>query len=134
MILRKNSVSNLVSSDQIVAIAAEKSSIDTVWFVYVNEIDCVNHTCQQKDDYGHVIPTSQSYLSCNYLEKQSDKKKGVVYKRSNKNVFIYKECIVYPLVEFEAHYNNNQDLFFLTNGHYIEILNCVQFTAMGSLF
>ena len=41
--------------------------------------------------------------------------------------------IVYPLVEFELNYNK-KDLYFLSNNRFIEVLNCVQFTTMGSLF
>ena len=43
------------------------------------------------------------------------------------------QSIVYPLVEFEPNYNK-KDLFLLSNNKFIEVLNCVQFTAMESLF
>ena len=48
-----SSATDLVSNDQIVAFAAENSSIDTVWFVYVIDIKCVDHTSNDIDDYGH---------------------------------------------------------------------------------
>ena len=67
---------------------------------------------------------------CNYLEKLNDNKKGVVYQRSKKNIFLYKEIIVYPLAEFEPNCNNKEDLIFLSNNKFFEVLNCVQFTAM----
>ena len=35
--------SDLVSNDQIVATAAANSSVDTVWFVYVIDIECFDH-------------------------------------------------------------------------------------------
>ena len=51
---------------------------------------------------------------------------------------------MYPLVEFEPNYNKKEDLFDLSNIYFyyfilfylkfIEVLNCIQFTAMGSLF
>ena len=41
----------------------------------------------------------------NYLENLYDNKKSALYQRGKKNVFPYKESIVYPLVEFEPDYN-----------------------------
>ena len=60
--------------------------------------------------------------------------KKVLYINEVKNAFLYKESIVYPLVEFEPNYNKKEDLFFLSNNKFIEVFNCVQFTAMDSLF
>ena len=120
----------MVSNDQIAAIATENSSTDTVWFMYVIEVKCVDHSINNTDDYGHNVPKSQPYLLCNYLEKLNDNKKGVVYQKSKKNIFLYKESIVYQLVEFEPNYNNKEDLIFLSNNKFFEVLNCVQSTAM----
>ena len=120
----------MVSNDQIAAIATENSSTDTVWFMYVIEVKCVDYSINNIDDYGHNVPKSQPYLLCNYLEKLNDNKKGVVYQKSKKNIFLYKESIVYQLVEFEPNYNNKEDLIFLSNNKFFEVLNCVQSTAM----
>ena len=46
------------SSDQIAAIAAENPSINTVWFVYVIDIKCADHSSNNMQEYGH---TSQSH-------------------------------------------------------------------------
>ena len=78
----------MVSNDQIVATAAEKainyieSFIETVWFAYVVEVECVDHSSHNIGDYGYDVPKSQPYLLCNYLEKLNDNKKGVLYQRS----------------------------------------------------
>ena len=80
------------------------------------------------------MPNLQPYLLCNYLEKLNDNKKGVLYQRSKTNVYLYKESIVDPHVEFYPNYNYKEDLFILVTNKFIELLNCVQFTAMGSLF
>ena len=67
--------------------------------------------------------------------KLNDNKKVIVYQRiKKKNVFLNKESIVHPLLEFEPNYNKKEDLFFLNNNRFIEVINCVQVTAMGSLF
>ena len=81
------------------AIAAENSSINTVWFVYVIHVKCVDHSSNNTDECGHNVPKSQPYLLCNYLEKLNDNKRGVVYQRSKKkkNVFLYKVLFIHLL-------------------------------------
>ena len=74
----------MVSNDEIVATAAENPSINTVWFMYVIEVKCVDHSSNNTGDIGHNVPKSQPYLLCNYLEKLNDNKKDVEYQRSKK--------------------------------------------------
>ena len=87
-----------ILNDRIVAIAAENSSIDTVWFVYVIDIKCVYHPSNNIDDYGHKSQAtshkSQPYLLCNYPEKLNDNKKGVVYQRSKKRFHLQRKYCV----------------------------------------
>ena len=52
--------------------------------------------------------------------------KMLLYIKKLKNVFIYKENIVYPLTELEPNYNKKEDLFFLSNNRFTEVSNCVQ--------
>ena len=123
-----SSAVDLVLNDRVVAIAAENSSIDNVWFVYVIDIKCVDHSSNNIDDYGHK---SQPYLLCNYLEKLNDNKKGFVYQRSKKTISLTKKVLyIHPL----SLNHTGKDLFFLSNNRFIEVLNCAQFTVMGSLF
>ena len=103
-------IADLVSNDQIVAIAGENSYINTVRFVI--EVKFVDRSSNNVVDYGHIVPKSQPYLLWNYLEKINDNKKGVVYQRSKKNFFLYKESIVYPLIEFEPNYNKKRRFIF----------------------
>ena len=77
-------IGDLVSNDEIVATAAENPSINTVWFMYVIEVKCVDHSSNNTGDIGHNVPKSQPYLLCNYLEKLNDNKKDVEYQRSKK--------------------------------------------------
>ena len=83
----------MVWNDEIVDNAAENSSIGTVWFVYVIEVKCVDHSSNNIGDYGHSVPKSQPYLLCNYLEKLNDNKKGVLYQRSKKKMFSFTKKI-----------------------------------------
>ena len=50
----------------------------------------------------------------------------LLYIKKLKNVFIYKENILYQLIEFEPNYKKKEDLFFLSNNRFIEVSNCVQ--------
>ena len=65
-----------------------------------------------------------------YIKEAKKKKK----KTKKKKKIIHEESIVHPLIEFEPNYNRKHDLFFLSNNRFIEVLNCVQFTAVCSLF
>ena len=85
------------------------------------------------NDYDRNVSKSQSHLLRNYLEKLNPNKEEL-YIKEIIFFFVYKESIVYPLVKFEPNYNKKEDLFFLSNNSFIQVLNCVQFTAMGSLF
>ena len=38
------------------------------------------------DDYNHVIEEGKKYLKCNYLEKKSEKKGNIFYKKLEKTV------------------------------------------------
>ena len=78
-------IADLVSNDQIVAIAGENSYINTIRFVI--EVKFVDRWSNNVVDYGHIVPKSQPYLLWNYLEKINDNKKGVVYQRSKKKLF-----------------------------------------------
>ena len=49
-------IGDLVSNDQIVVIAAENSSNNTVWFVYVTGVNCVDLSSNNMEDYVHNVP------------------------------------------------------------------------------
>ena len=111
----------MVSNGQILDIAAENSSNDTVWFVCVIGVNCVDNSSNNIDNYGHNVPKSQPYLLWNFLEKLNDNKKGVVlYQRSKNNVFLYKESILYLIIKSEPN-NKKKDSFFLSNNKFIEV-------------
>ena len=97
-------IGDLVLNDQIVATATENLSINTVWFVYVIDIKCVDHTSNNIDDYSQKGPKSKLHLLCKWPEKLNDNKK-LLYIKEEKNTFIYKESIIYLFVEFETNYN-----------------------------
>ena len=86
---------NLVSNDQIVAIAAENASVDTVWFWYVIEVKQVDHSnSNSRLDYGYNGPKLQPYLLCNYLEKLNDNKKVFYIKEIKKRFHLQRKYCV----------------------------------------
>ena len=52
----------------------------TFWFILVED-DGVSDSDDFTDSSGHSIPKGTPYISCFYLEKHTDNKKGTVYKR-----------------------------------------------------
>ena len=86
---------------------------------------CVDHSSNNIDDYGYTVPKSQPYFLCKYLEILNDKK-GTVYKRSKKKTFSFTKKVLCT-----HSLSLNQIIIKI---RFNEILNCVQFTAMGLLF
>ena len=79
------------------------------------------------DDYHHVITKDQEYIECHYFEKDQ---KGHVYRRDWKTAFIYKECIVYPVVNMEENIHNR---YLLSNEEYCEILAYIEKSGYSHL-
>ena len=71
------------------------------------------------DDYGHFIASSQKYIADKYLEIIA-KKQCLTYQLMKKNVYFYKESIIYPYVEFQ---NNNKDVYTISNMEYCAVCN-----------
>ena len=88
-----NDIKPLACSNNICAIVADKISVDTVWFLLINDSDCCNHAEESKDAYGHIVPVSQPSLKCNYLERLNQIKKDAICKRCKKELFSYKESM-----------------------------------------
>ena len=81
-----------------VAVAANKSSIDTAWFIKVIENDLMSNG-DDTDDYGHTIIKDSKYNMGHFLERFTNTRKGELYKLSNKRTFFYSESVIYPFVD-----------------------------------
>ena len=127
-------IDSVIAAGSICAIAADKrfGLADMVWFILVEDRgestseDCV-------DSSGHVIPPGTPFVKCYYLEKQTDNSKGTVYKKGKKLVFISATSIVHPLVMMQEKYKDKEDLFFLDNASYVEVLRYVQHTSLAAI-
>ena len=81
----------------------------------------VNNTASDyvTDDWGQSIGTGQFYFEVNYCLRKSSKQSGTVYELGNRKVFLFKESIVYPFVQYAV-----------TKGG---IIHFVEATGMSSL-
>ena len=117
-----NAICDFIVADSFIAIAAEESSMDSIWFIKVTKIDCVGNG-KDVDDYGHIIPTGVGYMMGNFLEKSSHStKSSQTYTLSKKLTFFYKESVVYPYVNFQPCKNG----FKLKMSDYTEILHFIE--------
>ena len=66
-------ISSLVCRGNICAIVADKASIDTVWFVFIVNGDCVSNN-SSTDAYGHTVSALQHFITCNYLDRVATEK------------------------------------------------------------
>ena len=94
-------VDDFILPNSFVAIAAGREDSDTVWFVKVIDVNLTS-TKEEEDDYKNVIPAGNVFISGNFLERDTVAKKSVTYKiNENKIMYLYKESIVYPFVNFK---------------------------------
>ena len=109
---------------------AAGSGHELLWFVHIDIVD--NATDISSDKVGHTILSGQTYITGRYLEKKKEKKDGTYYHISKNQVFIAKESVVYPFVNFKHEHKGKSGELFL-NEDYTEILNFVEHTNMAML-
>ena len=111
----REQVDDFVTPESYVAIAANQSSSDSVWFIKVQEINLCSSQ-EEVDDYGNTIPKGTIYLSGNFLECNTFATKSTIHRliRSKKTYF-YKESLIFPYVYFKeekkVYVLDNEDLF-----------------------
>jgi len=112
-----NSGDDFILPDTYCAVAADKTSPETVWFIKViNSIRSATNDIT--DDYGVCIASSQKFLEGEILEKVNSLNKGSLYKKSKKKTFFFRESVVYPFVQLQE---TKKGLFLSTN-ELVEIL------------
>ena len=122
-------LSSFLEIGSVCDIAANDASFDTVFFVRIlsDEVEAEDIIT---DDFIHQISTKQIYYKCHYLEKSVEGSKGYTYIENRKKVvFVYKEAIVYPFVNFEA----KKDKLFITMADYCDVLHFIEHSSMASL-
>ena len=84
------------------------------------------------DDWGQVIRGGQDYLEVRHLCKSIDHSKGALYIVDNRQMFIFKESIVYPFVQAEGHQGKNEK-YYIENQELSFIVDYVQNMGMCHL-
>ena len=123
----ENDASEFLLADTYCAVAADKSSSDTVWFIKVK--DSNNASVQMTDDYNNIIAAGMDYVEGNFLEKLHVVQKGTLYKLSKKKTYFFKESVVYPFVQFTAAKKG----LLLSNEEFVTILNYTESTGLSSI-
>ena len=108
------------------AVAADKVSTETVWFIKIN--NSMKSTEDVTDDYSHTIPAGNEYLEGCFLEKDESSAKGYYYKLDRKKTFFYCESVVYPFVQFKE---TKKGMF--VSIEYVEVLNYVEHSGFSFL-
>ena len=117
-----DNVNSFLTPESIVAIAADKKSIDTIWFIKVIEAECVNDDEDEHDAYGHSVPKGVAFMKGNFLEKIQDSTNGQIFKLPKKITFFYKESVLYPYVNFKE----TKKGLVLSSSEYTDIIHYVE--------
>ena len=109
-------VNNMEITGSFGSILPSESSTEPLWFVFISE-ECVA-TESMVDGFGHEIKETEVFLKCNYMEKIKGNKKGYLYKKMDDTVFLYKDFILMPFVQFVE----GKKSFFISNDDYNQCL------------
>lgn len=110
------------------AIAADKKSSDTVWFIFIQSEGFAEK--DESDSYGFTIKKGQYRLKGHYLEKHIENKKEIRYRlMKKKTAFFFPESVVYPFVQLEV----RKDLYYLSTQAFYDILSYVEHYGMTSI-
>ena len=92
-------VTDLLTENGVVVVAADSKSIDNIWFIKFKE--CVTNDTPSTDDYGHTIPAGVNFLCGHFLEREYKSIHATLHKISKKKTFFYKESVLYPFIQVE---------------------------------
>ena len=97
--IRADCVVDVVQPCSYVALYAPPEAFEMFYLCYVIESGIASeYMC---DDYNHVIEEGMKYLKCNYLEKKSEKKGNIFYKKLEKTVYVLPAQVLYPFVSLK---------------------------------
>ena len=111
-------VSEFLLPGSVCGIAPCTTAREPVWFIQV--IGEVLSDAEMIDDYQHVIPPGISCLEGRYLEQHGENRSNLVFKMNKNKVYFYKECVVYPFVNY--HTIKDGTVFHILKADYTDIL------------
>lgn len=107
------------------AIAADRKSVDTVWFFEI--VKEFGATVDIYDDYGVTVGAGQRCLEGHFFELLKVVGSTRKYKLIlSKKALVYRESVVYPFVPFEK----KDDCFVLLNNDFVDILRYVEHNGL----
>ena len=115
-----NLLTEYITPDSIVTVAADSNSIETVWFIKVIENECVSNG-EDQDDYGHIIIENAMFHRGNFLERISHSLNSQTFKVSKKVTYFYTESVIYPFVNFKE-----EKGFVLHNNEWSDIIHFIE--------
>ena len=95
----ENIVVSFLKNSFIVAMAADRKAIETIWFIKVIEAEYISENAEL-DDYGHSVAKGVANIKGCFLEKVTYSANGQISKISRKVTFFYTESVLYPYVKF----------------------------------
>ena len=120
--------SDFIVPDSIVAVAAPPESMDSIWFVKVLEIDCVEEQ-EMTGRYKNCIPKCMPFIKGQFLERDNVFKHHTTYTLAKDITFLIKENVLYPYVLMEP----GKKGYTLQNKDYLDILYHVKQTGFSHL-
>lgn len=93
-------LTDLLTEDVIIAVAADTKSIDSIWFIQFKQK--LSSDIPATNDYGHIIPPGVNFFCGHFLERESCSTHAILFKISKKKTYFYKESVLYPFVEVET--------------------------------
>ena len=95
ILVSQETAKEFILPGSIFAIAADTKSTDTIWFVYI--VDVEEAIDEKLDSYGHAIPPCHMFVRARYLERMGDTKKGQKVKLMLKNFFYIRRVLFISL-------------------------------------
>ena len=92
------------------------------WWVKELTEDCV-------DNYGHHVAAGFRMIKGRYIEGASEKSYSINYHILKKNVYVLKESVLYPFVNFDI----TKTFYFIRNNDYCGILSHVEHFRVSAL-
>ena len=100
ILVSQKTAKEFILPGSIFAIAADRKSTDTIWFVYI--VDVKEVIDQKLESYGHAKPPCHMFVRARYLDwKNGGHQERAKGETDVEELFLYKESIVYPLVNIE---------------------------------
>ena len=91
---------DFLTAGSVVAVANEKASQDSVWFIKITDNNCVEKEIVFDLYHNSIIPEDR-FLKGHFLERSDIGKDYTLFKVSKLETYFYRETILYPFVPLQ---------------------------------